>query len=78
MIGDVAEFRKAPRRRSYRGEPETDLSFAWKPLRIGASRGEMWPAAGPRAAAILAHLRRESKQFRGDRILQPLETVAAR
>ena len=36
----------------------------------------MWPAAEPRAAAILAQLQRESKQFRGDRILQPLEPVA--
>src|SRR5271156_6071628 len=38
----------------------------------------MWSAAVPRTAAILAQLRRESKQFRGDRILQPLETVVER
>src|SRR5271155_3395762 len=34
----------------------------------------MWPAAEPRATAILAHLRRESKQFRGDRILHLPQT----
>jgi 3-methylcrotonyl-CoA carboxylase beta subunit len=38
----------------------------------------MWFAAEPRAGPILAHLRRESKQFRGDRILQPLEAVIER
>jgi hypothetical protein len=32
----------------------------------------------PRVAAILAQLRRESKQFRGYRILQPLEAVIER
>jgi hypothetical protein len=29
----------------------------------------MWSAAEPRAEPILAHLERESKQFRDDRIL---------
>jgi 3-methylcrotonyl-CoA carboxylase beta subunit len=34
----------------------------------------VWSAAEPRAFAILAHLRRESKQFRGDRILHLPQT----
>src|SRR5580704_10034404 len=38
----------------------------------------MWFAAEQRTAAILARLRRESKQFRGDRILQPSEFIAER
>jgi hypothetical protein len=61
-----------------RGERETVLSFVCIPQRIGASRGEMRFAAVPRAFAILAHLRRESKQFRGDRILQLPQTDAER
>src|SRR5580700_7010209 len=44
------------------------------PQRIGASRGEMWRAAEPRAAIILANWERESKQFRGDRILHLPQT----
>jgi 3-methylcrotonyl-CoA carboxylase beta subunit len=77
LIGEVAGFRNAPRRRDQRygrGEPETVLSFACIPQRIGASRAEMRSAAEPRAFAILAHLRRESKQFRGDRILHLPQT----
>src|SRR5580692_2861466 len=44
------------------------------PQRIGASRGEMWRAAEPRTAIILANWERESKQFRGDRILHLPQT----
>jgi acetyl-CoA carboxylase carboxyltransferase component len=44
------------------------------PQRIGASRGEKWRAAEPRAAIILANWERESKQFRGDRILHLPQT----
>jgi len=78
MIGDAAGSRKAPKRRYLcyeRGEPETVLYFAFKPQRIGVSCGEMWRAAEPRAGVILAHRERESKQFRGDRILHLPRTL---
>jgi 3-methylcrotonyl-CoA carboxylase beta subunit len=81
MVGDAAGIRNAPRRRDERygrGEPETVLSFACKAQRIGASRGEMWSAVEPRTEPILAHLERESKQFRGDRILHLPQADAER